>query len=106
MPPPPLATPVDEGLAGRDGAGSGWASTRPLGTEPVTSVGLGLAAVGLENGLSLKRVVSPLQPATPAAMIAKAATRAGRRARDRARERMIFTHSYATKTRPELIKLS
>ena len=102
MPPPPLATPVDEGLAGRDGAGSGWASTRPLGTDPVTSVDL--AAVGLENGLSLKRVVSALQPATPAAMSTKAAARADRR--DWARERMISTHSYATKTRPELIKLS
>src|SRR3989442_1593295 len=102
MPPPPFATPVDEGLAGRDGAGSGWASTRPLGTDPVTSVDL--AAVGLENGLSLKRVVSPLQPATAAAMSAKAAARAGRR--DWGGGRMIFTHSYATKTRPELSKLS
>ena len=104
MPPPPFATTVDEGLAWRDGAGSGWASTRPLGTEPVTSVGLDLDAVGLENGLSLKRVVSALQPATPAAMSTKAAARADRR--DWARERMISTHSYATKTRPELIKLS
>src|SRR6266540_2191112 len=102
MPPPPLATPVEDGPAERDGAGSGWASTRPPGTDPVTSVDL--AAVGLENGLSLKRVVSALQPATPAAMSAKAAARADRR--DWARERMFFTHSYATKTRPELIKPS
>jgi hypothetical protein len=88
MPPPPLATPVDETLGGCEGAGRGWASTRPLGTEPVTSLWPDLAASGLEKGLSAKRLISALQPAAPAAIKATAATRADKRERDTLGERM------------------
>jgi hypothetical protein len=88
MPPPPLDTPVDETLGGCEGAGRGCASTRPLGTEPVTSLGPDLAARGLEKGLSPKRLISVLQPAAPAATTATTTTRADKRERDKAGERM------------------
>jgi hypothetical protein len=69
---------VEDVLAGRVGGGSGCASTRPLGTEPVTSLAAGAdrAAIGLENGLSVKRPTSALQPAAPAAIKARTAARA------------------------------
>src|SRR5262249_28934800 len=79
-------TPV-EGTLPCAGAGRLWLSTRPLGAATATS-GRGTAAA-LAVGLSPKRIMSALHPAAEAAMMARMATRADRRARDTARERMV-----------------
>src|SRR5262245_25765761 len=79
--------PVDEMLAGRDGGGRLCVSTRPRGTEAVASPA-DLAAIGLENGFSLKRAISPLQPASAAAIVARTATRAYGREQDSTTQRM------------------
>jgi hypothetical protein len=83
-----IGTPVEE-IAGCVGAGRLWLSTRPLGAAMATSPDAGREADALENGLSPKREMSVLQPAALAAMMARTATRADRRARDTARERMM-----------------
>src|SRR5215470_14622830 len=86
-----LRAPVDATLAGRDGAGGGrlWASTWPPGAAMALSRATDFAACDPENGLSLKRVISVLQPAAAAASRARTATRADECARDSARERMV-----------------
>src|SRR5262249_62313497 len=82
-------------LAGRGGAGAGagagrlWASTWPAGAAMALSRATDFAACDPENGLSLKRVISVLQPAAAAASRARTATRADECARDSARERMV-----------------
>jgi predicted NAD/FAD-binding protein len=83
-----LGAPVEETLAGRLGAGKVCVSTRPLGTALVTSPGAGRAADEVVNGLSPNRAMSALQPAAADAMMARAAMRADRCARETARERM------------------
>src|SRR5262247_2029951 len=88
-----LLGPVDATLAGRDGAGRLWASTWPPGAAMALSLATGFGACdpenGLENGFSLKRVISVLQPAAAAASRATRATRADERARHSARKRML-----------------
>src|SRR5262245_48058623 len=69
-----------------EGAGRLWLSTRPLGAATATS---GRGTTALAVGLSPKRMISVLHPAAEAAMMARMATRAHRRARDTARERMV-----------------
>src|SRR5262249_8440513 len=77
-----LFGPVDATLAGRGGAGAGagagrlWASTWPAGAAMALSRATDFAACDPENGLSLKRVISVLQPAAAAASRARTATRA------------------------------
>jgi hypothetical protein len=83
LPPPDVPAPADATVAGLLTAGGGKAedSTRATGaacpgTEPVTSF--------LENGLSLNRVDSELQPAAPRAITAKATARGHDRERNNA----------------------
>src|SRR5215468_2612413 len=84
-----LLGPVEATLAGRDGAGRLCESTWPRGTAVALSRATDFAAWDPENGLSLKRLISVLQPAAAAATRATRATRANKRARDSTRERMI-----------------
>src|SRR6266480_119683 len=78
--------------------GSGRLSTRPAGapcpcqTVPVVSGAEGWLAA---NGLSLNRVVSLLQPATPIAISVSTAARGHRRARNLSGTRDIATPSHA-----------
>src|SRR5437016_13151164 len=75
--------------------GAGWA----CGTVPVTSLPAGRAAYGLANGLSLKQVVSELQPATPRAREANKPIRNGQRDRNSTGARMVSLTRTATNSR-------